>query len=123
MVFVHFRCHVRIHHNFLTEDEKKRLSNAPKMYTKNRITRYIAIMDDIYDDLRKMKPDKDRSFSFVIKQLMNENKKLTEENKKLDKIIKEVIEKKDIVIEENQRLYKEMGDKGKGFLGINILKK
>lgn len=51
------------------------------------MTKHLAIKDEIYEELAKMKPDEDRSFSFVLRQLIDQNKKLEEENQILKKEI------------------------------------
>ena len=59
------------------------------------MTKHIAIKDGIYNELDKLKPDPDRSFSFVLKQLMDENKALKEELEKKQQTIEKY--KMDIV--------------------------
>lgn len=54
------------------------------------MTKHLAIKDDVYKELSALKPDDDRSFSFVIKALLDERKKLKEENERLDIVIKKL---------------------------------
>lgn len=54
------------------------------------MTKHLAIKDDVYNELNAMKPDEDRSFSFVIKLIMDENKDLKEEVQRKDIIIKKL---------------------------------
>lgn len=51
------------------------------------MTKHVALKDKIYEELDNLKPDKERSFSFVIKQLIDENKLLKEEIQRKDRII------------------------------------
>lgn len=44
-------------------------------------------VEQIYNELSKLKPDEDRSFSFVLKNLMEENKRLKEDLEKKIKTI------------------------------------
>lgn len=54
------------------------------------MTKHLAIKDDIYLELNKLKPDADRSFSFVIKLIMDENKMLKEEVQRQERIIQKL---------------------------------
>lgn len=42
----------------------------------------ISVTEELYNQLKSMKPDDDRSFSFVIRSLIDENKRLEKENDK-----------------------------------------
>ena len=54
------------------------------------MTKHLAIKDDIYLELNDLKPDADRSFSFVIKLIMDENKMLKEEVQRQERIIQKL---------------------------------
>lgn len=58
----------------------------------------VSLQEDLYKLLKSMKPDKDRSFTFVIKSIIDENNTLKIENVKLKeeniKLLEESAEKK-----------------------------
>jgi predicted CopG family antitoxin len=51
------------------------------------MTKHLAIKDTVYEELNSLKPDVDRSFSFVIKKLIDENKFQKEEISRLETVV------------------------------------